>query len=81
MLPVSLSVMKSSRPSLPPRQRLVVEAPAQEAIPSVGSARGESRQTVPTPVCGKDLNREPHEHQEEVTDSRWAALVELRDRL
>lgn len=33
------------------------------------------------PVCGKDLNREPHEHEEEVTDSRWAALVELRDRL
>jgi uncharacterized protein len=33
------------------------------------------------PVCGKDLNTEPHEHQEESGDSRWAALESLRDRL
>ena len=33
------------------------------------------------PVCGKDLNVEPHEHDEERTDPRWAALAELRDRL
>jgi uncharacterized protein len=33
------------------------------------------------PVCGRDLNREPHEHVEEVSDPRWAALAELRDRL
>ena len=33
------------------------------------------------PVCGKDLNREPHEHEEERADPRWAALAELRDRL
>jgi uncharacterized protein len=33
------------------------------------------------PFCGKDLNREPHEHEEEVADSRWAALAELRDKL
>jgi uncharacterized protein len=33
------------------------------------------------PVCGKDLNAEPHTHDEERTDSRWAALAELRDRL
>jgi uncharacterized protein len=33
------------------------------------------------PVCGRDLNREPHEHQREQGDSRWAALAELRDRL
>ena len=33
------------------------------------------------PVCGKDLNVEPHEHAEETTDSRWAALAELKDRL
>ena len=30
------------------------------------------------PVCGKDLNIEPHEHAEAVTDSRWAALEALR---
>ena len=26
------------------------------------------------PVCGKDLNDEPHEHSERVPDPRWAAL-------
>jgi len=33
------------------------------------------------PVCGRDLNLEPHTHEEETTDSRWGALAELRDRL
>lgn len=33
------------------------------------------------PVCGKDLNAEPHEHAEREPDPRWAALDELRDRL
>jgi uncharacterized protein len=33
------------------------------------------------PVCGADLNVEPHEHVEEQSDPRWAALAELRDRL
>jgi uncharacterized protein len=33
------------------------------------------------PVCGKDLNREPHEHEGEASDPRWAALSELKDRL
>jgi uncharacterized protein len=33
------------------------------------------------PVCGKDLNVEPHTHPEETLDPRWAALEELRDRL
>ena len=30
------------------------------------------------PLCGKDLNLEPHEHGEEGTDPRWAALEALR---
>ena len=30
------------------------------------------------PVCGKDLNDEPHGHDETVADSRWAALEQLR---
>ena len=29
------------------------------------------------PVCGRDLNVEPHEHEDEQPDSRWAALAEL----
>jgi uncharacterized protein len=33
------------------------------------------------PVCGRDLNVEPHEHDEQVLDPRWGALEELRDRL
>jgi uncharacterized protein len=33
------------------------------------------------PVCGKDLNEEPHTHDEERADPRWAALAELKDRL
>ena len=31
------------------------------------------------PVCGKDLNAEPHEHEEESADPRWAALEALRE--
>ena len=31
------------------------------------------------PVCGKDLNTEPHTHEEEHGDPRWAALEALRD--
>jgi uncharacterized protein len=33
------------------------------------------------PVCGKDLNEEPHTHDDKATDSRWAALEALKDRL
>jgi DUF177 domain-containing protein len=33
------------------------------------------------PVCGRDLNVEPHEHDEETSDPRWSALAELKDRL
>jgi uncharacterized protein len=30
------------------------------------------------PQCGRDLNREPHEHEDEDVDPRWAALQQLR---
>jgi uncharacterized protein len=33
------------------------------------------------PVCGKDLNLEPHEHAEQELDPRWQALESLRDQL
>jgi uncharacterized protein len=33
------------------------------------------------PTCGKNLNEEPHEHEEEGGDPRWDALSQLRDRL
>jgi uncharacterized protein len=33
------------------------------------------------PVCGKNLNEEPHEHAEESGDPRWAALEALRNQL
>jgi uncharacterized protein len=32
-------------------------------------------------VCGKDLNDEPHTHDELAADPRWAALDELRGQL
>jgi DUF177 domain-containing protein len=33
------------------------------------------------PVCGKDLNVEPHEHLESDPDPRWAALEGLKETL
>ncbi len=33
------------------------------------------------PVCGVDLNTEPHEHEGSEQDPRWAALAELKERL
>jgi uncharacterized protein len=30
-------------------------------------------------VCGKNLNEEPHEHDEAASDPRWAALEALRE--
>ena len=33
------------------------------------------------PVCGKDLNVEPHEHLERDPDPRWSALQALKDEL
>ena len=32
-------------------------------------------------VCGKNLNDEPHTHDEAPSDSRWAALESLREQL
>ncbi|MDQ3891095.1 MAG: DUF177 domain-containing protein [Actinomycetota bacterium] len=32
-------------------------------------------------TCGRDLNREPHEHRDEEVDPRWAGLAELKSRL
>ena len=33
------------------------------------------------PVCGKNLNEEPHGHEEATVDPRWAALEALREDL
>jgi uncharacterized protein len=33
------------------------------------------------PVCGKNLNKEPHRHEEETIDTRWSALESLREKL
>ena len=32
-------------------------------------------------VCGKNLNDEPHEHDQTQPDSRWAAIAELKEKL
>ncbi len=31
--------------------------------------------------CGREMNREPHVHEDEGGDPRWSALADLRDRL
>jgi len=33
------------------------------------------------PECGRNLNREPHVHEDDTVDPRWAALGDLRERL
>ena len=33
------------------------------------------------PVCGKNLNEEPHEHEDVPSDSRWSVLESLREQL
>jgi uncharacterized protein len=33
------------------------------------------------PECGKNLNEEPHEHEESIVDPRWEALEALREEL
>ncbi len=30
-------------------------------------------------TCGRDLNREPHEHEADTIDPRWAELAKLKD--
>jgi uncharacterized protein len=32
-------------------------------------------------VCGEDLNENPHQHEDERADPRWAALEELKEKL
>jgi DUF177 domain-containing protein len=33
------------------------------------------------PICGENLNESPHEHKDEQSDPRWAALEGLREKL
>ena len=33
------------------------------------------------PICGKNLNLDPHTHDDVPGDPRWAVLEELKDRL
>ena len=63
--------------------RLLVEAWARDAIaleiPEQILCRPDCAGLCP--VCGKDLNVEPHEHVDLETDPRWAPLEQLRDDL
>ena len=49
------------------------------ALPDKILCRGECAGLCP--VCGKDLNKEPHTHEEVTTDTRWAVLERLREKL
>ena len=33
------------------------------------------------PTCGEDLNENPHEHEDDRPDPRWAALEQLKEKL
>lgn len=33
------------------------------------------------PMCGQDLNENPHEHEDDRPDPRWAALEQLKEKL
>jgi uncharacterized protein len=49
------------------------------AVPDKILCRGDCAGLCPT--CGKNLNDEPHTHDEQPSDSRWAALESLREQL
>jgi uncharacterized protein len=49
------------------------------ALPDKILCRGDCAGLCPT--CGKNMNDEPHTHNDEPADSRWAALESLREQL
>ncbi len=49
------------------------------ALPEQILCRGDCAGLCPT--CGKNLNEEPHEHEQEQGDPRWAALESLKENL
>jgi uncharacterized protein len=63
--------------------RLDLSAWARDAVALALPDKILCRQDCPglCPVCGKNLNDEPHEHEDEATDSRWSALDALRGKL
>lgn len=93
LVEVEVSVRELNDPAAPPADELRSEYVAEDRL-AVGTwVRDAVALALPAqilcrpdcaglcPVCGHDLNAEPHEHASPETDPRWAALEALRDTL
>ena len=90
-LPIAAQEYQATNPG--DAEELTTQYVADDRLDLAGWARDASALALPDkilcrpdcaglcPVCGRNLNDEPHTHDEEPADPRWAALAELRDRL
>lgn len=90
---VRVSVRELHDPAAPPADELRSEYVAEEQLALGTWVRDAVALALPAqilcrpdcaglcPVCGHDLNVEPHEHAEPQADPRWARLEALRDTL
>jgi uncharacterized protein len=90
-LPISAREYQATNPG--DAEELTTQYVVDDRLELAGWARDASALALPDkilcrpdcaglcPVCGRNLNDEPHTHEEELTDPRWSGLAELRDRL
>jgi uncharacterized protein len=90
-LPISAREYQATNPG--DAEELTTQYVVDDRLDLAGWARDASALALPDkilcrpdcaglcPVCGRNLNDEPHTHEEELVDPRWSGLAELRDRL
>jgi uncharacterized protein len=90
-LPISLREYQATNPG--EAEELTTQYVADDRLDLAGWARDGVALELPDkilcrsgcaglcPVCGRNLNDEPHTHEDEPADPRWSGLAELRDRL
>jgi uncharacterized protein len=90
-LPISAREYQATNPG--DAEELTTQYVVDDRLELAGWARDTSALALPDkilcrddcaglcPVCGKNLNNEPHTHEEERGDSRWSALEALREKL
>jgi uncharacterized protein len=90
-LPISAREYQATNPG--DAEELTTQYVADDKLDLAGWARDASALELPDkilcradcaglcPICGRNLNDEPHTHEEELVDPRWSGLAELRDRL
>ncbi len=69
------------RPALNVDVRLVDARGEEVGVGQAGEILCRSDCAGLCPGCGKNLNEEPHTHDEATTDPRWSALERLREKL